>query len=87
LSNLYGPHPSMKNSASMFRAPDALECTSLPVHPTGCKNKGLAQSVLKRFLKKSVLVPPKLEKYCFDDSLLGCTEMHCITCRSHRIQK
>jgi hypothetical protein len=36
---------------------------------------------------KSVPAPPDLEKYCVDDSLTGCTEMHYVTRRFHRMQK
>jgi hypothetical protein len=32
-------------------------------------------------------VPPEHEKYCVDVSHLGCTGMHYVTRRSHRMQK
>jgi hypothetical protein len=32
-------------------------------------------------------VPPEHEKYCIDDSRLGCTRMHYVTRRSHQMQK
>jgi hypothetical protein len=34
--NPYQFHPYMKNSASMFHALDAPECTTWPTAPTGC---------------------------------------------------
>jgi hypothetical protein len=35
-------HPSMKNSASTFCAPDAPKCTACPINPTEYKNTSLA---------------------------------------------
>jgi hypothetical protein len=44
-------HLSMKNSASMFHAPEAAECTMRPADPIGCKNTS-SERVLAHFLRK-----------------------------------
>jgi hypothetical protein len=36
---------------------------------------------------ETALGPPKHEKGCADVLRLGCTKMHYVTCRSHRMQK
>jgi hypothetical protein len=77
----------MKNSASMFHVLDAPECTTLPAYPSGCKKHKCGTSCPEALFVKSVLVPPEHEKYCIDVSHPRRTEMHYVTCRSHRMQK
>jgi hypothetical protein len=51
-------HPSMKNSALMFHAP---ECTTCPTYPTGCFPR-FSVTCPGGLLNKSVLVLPKHKK-------------------------
>jgi hypothetical protein len=50
LSNPCRAHPSMKYIVLTFHAPDATECTTSPVDPTGSEKTSSASRVLVRFL-------------------------------------
>jgi hypothetical protein len=56
---LYQSHLSMKNSASMFHAADAPECTMRPVDPTGRKKHKFHIKCLGELFVISVPVSPE----------------------------
>jgi uncharacterized membrane protein YsdA (DUF1294 family) len=77
----------MKNSASTFRVLNASECPTLPADRSGCKKRKFGTTCPEALSIRSVLAPTELEKNCVDVSRSGCTGLHYVTCRSHRMQK
>jgi hypothetical protein len=75
-------HLCMKNCVSTFRALNALEFTTAPTYPTGCKNTSSAQHVLVSFLWKPHQAHPIRKKVC-QHFVPGRTRMHYVTHRSH----
>jgi hypothetical protein len=86
-------HPSMKNSASMFHTPDALECTTWPIDPTGFKNTVSAKHFPACFLSYPYRSHPRMKNsaltYCAPDAQecttwpidpTGCKKKFSITC-------